>query len=66
MTNPNDGAFPGGYNGERIGGLSVREYFALHIMAGLGMDTANTWEKLAQSAVKGADALIAALNRERP
>jgi hypothetical protein len=63
MTDPNDFAFPPGYDGGMS--LSIREYFACHIMGHLilsSQDVRCVVRDLPERAVEYADALIAALN----
>lgn len=64
-TDPNEAAFPTLHpDGTEYGGLTKREYFALHLMAALTVNSENSWAPDAKCAVLGADALIAALTGE--
>lgn len=68
MTNPNDTAFatPSEHG---CNGLTKREYFAVHIAAGINAwptpadDDPMSPQDVALTAVSGADALIAELNK---
>ena len=52
-------------NGARCWGLTVREYFAVHLMAGqLANPNASTLNDSADAACLAADILIEALNKE--
>ena len=62
--NQNDHVFPNAMY--ETNGLSLREYFAVQIMQGMMFDQDLTFKQLAAGAVKGADALIAALNNPNP
>lgn len=70
-TRPNQGAFamPEGESHAHEWGLSKREYFACHILAGLpcslGMNDPYPAARLADIALARADALIVALNKPK-
>ncbi len=70
MTNPNDAAFAEviAFDNEHhlAGGLTKREYFAIHAMQSLisaGADTNWTERNFAIGGINMADALIAELNK---
>ena len=66
-TDPNDDAYPTSVQDDGVwGGLTKREYFAIHLMAALAVNSVSAWEHDAKASVVAADALIAALNEVTP
>ena len=64
-TNPNDFAYPTEpCTDEVFGGLTKREYFAIHALYSLKGGGYGSFSDMAIDAVQVADALIAELNKE--